>query len=54
MEAARKEAEEKGSEFHPSEIVSQIVLESEQKTTYLEVEEIVYISSEEEFESEDS
>jgi len=54
MEAARKEAEEKGSEFHPSEMVSQIVLESEQKTTYLEVEEIVYITSEEECDSEDS
>ena len=54
MELARKEAEEKGIEFHPSEMVSQIVIDTEKKKTYLDIEEIVYITSDEEIqESED-
>jgi hypothetical protein len=53
MELARKEAEEQGIEFHPSEMVSQIVIDTEKKKTYLDIEEIVYITSDEEIESED-
>lgn len=50
MELARKEAEEQGIEFHPSEMVSQIVIDTEKKKTYLDIEEIVYITSDEEIE----
>lgn len=53
MEIARKEAEEQGIDFHPSEMVSQIQIDTEKKKTYLDIEEIVYITSEEE-DSDDS
>ena len=48
MEEARREAEEYGLDFHPSEVTTMFNVTPEMHLTHIEKEEIVFISSDEE------